>query len=175
MRTQAAFVATLLIQACSWSPPAGTVIVEGPQALEAELTDAVEVWASEGAAIEVGQVGPCDAAKWDECRRNREGDHWRMVLVEDGTLDPAGAPLCVVKADGGRTFASTDYDSQTITVGECLTRLAPENRRLLLAHELGHILLGDVHDAQGIMAAEPADAEFAPETQERACALGWGC
>jgi len=159
----------LLAPACNvWSAPTDTIVVSGPPSLRAEIEAAVDVWASEGAAVAVGQIGPCVAG---ECLGTL-GTQWRVRLVANHTVSPDGTPLCDGVEGDPVVFAETHYGEQEITIGGCTGRLTTA----VIAHEIGHILLGPDHSATGVMVADqPKTAHPSHETLARACTLGWGC
>jgi hypothetical protein len=171
----AIMLAATIGTACSnMAPPDGVVVLDGPDGTQDVIGAVVDAWASHGAAIEVGQVGPCQADGSMRCRRESAGTHWSVVIVQDGTQDGAGVVLCEPDAESV-VHASTDYDTQTIWVGECARkwgRLAE-----VISHEVGHVLLGsDYHASEGVMvSSDPVTIEPGNETLERACSLGWGC
>lgn len=175
--TRALALLILLAPACGWSAPSGTVVVHGPAAARVQIEAAVDVWASEGAAVVVGQIGPCDGANMAECRTQTPGEHWRVRVVANGTVEPGGATVCdpTALASGQPVvFGTTHYASRVITLGACA--LGHSQSDAIVTHELGHVLLGDHHSSEGVMVAhQPKTVNPSHETLLLACTVGWGC
>lgn len=161
----------LLAPACIYDGPSGVVVIHGPESARDAIETAAETWASHGAAVEVGQIGPCSPGT--RCRLDAPGEHWRVVIVQDGH-DAGGRLLCTWNADETwRSIAATSYAERKIYVGEC----ARAKLDVVVTHEIGHVLhVGHDPDPDGVMYAGATTVTPSSGTLDYACRTrGWGC